>query len=166
MANFEAAFDEVIGLEGGYVNDPNDKGGETNWGIAKRWHPNVDVKHLSKEGAKQIYWNEYWNPLQLAVVLNDDIAAEIFEQAVNMGRKQAAYHVQWSLGLLGEPVNVDGFLGQATSAAINKLGQARSLAFLKCANGFQFMKYLEIVTADPSQKKFFVGWLKRVAIHG
>ena len=49
-------FDEIIGLtldhEGGYVHDPKDLGGETNFGIAKRFYPDVDIKNLTKEGAK------------------------------------------------------------------------------------------------------------------
>lgn len=163
MSDFEQSFSEIIGLEGGYVFDPSDKGGETKWGISKRFHPYVDIKNLSKEEAKQIYWRDYWNPLCLSVVEDDTIATEIFEQAVNMGRALAAFHVQWSLALCGIEVAVDGFLGQQTAAAINSLGQRLKQPFLKCLNGFQFKKYLDIVNNDPSQKKFFVGWLKRVS---
>ena len=52
-------FDEIIEVtlhhEGGYVHDPSDLGGETNYGIAKRFYPDVDIKNLTKEGAKEIY---------------------------------------------------------------------------------------------------------------
>ena len=52
-------FDEIIEVvlhhEGGYVNDPKDPGGETNFGISKRAYPDVDMKTLTKEGAKDIY---------------------------------------------------------------------------------------------------------------
>ena len=47
-------FDDIIEItlhhEGGYVNDPKDPGGETNFGVAKRSHPDVDIKNLTKEG--------------------------------------------------------------------------------------------------------------------
>ena len=61
MTNNETltTFDEIIDLtlehEGGYVHDPSDLGGETNFGIAKRFYPDVDIKNLTKEGAKEIY---------------------------------------------------------------------------------------------------------------
>jgi len=166
MSNFEYAFDEVIGLEGGYVNDTGDHGGETKWGVSKRSYPNVDIKNLTKEEAKQIYWKDFWNKLLLTQVGEVSVALEIFEQAVNLGRKQAGIHVQGGLQLLGEIVDQDGWIGQQTIAAINRLGQARTQAYLKILNGFQFMKYLEIVTNDPTQKKYFVGWLRRIAIYG
>ncbi len=57
--NMLTTFDEIIELtldhEGGYVHDPKDLGGETNFGIAKRFYPDVDIKNLTKESAKEIY---------------------------------------------------------------------------------------------------------------
>ena len=57
-------FDEIIEVtlhhEGGYVHDPKDLGGETNYGIAKRFYPDVDIKNLTEEGAKEIYKKDYW----------------------------------------------------------------------------------------------------------
>jgi len=166
MSNFEDAFDELMGLEGVDADDPGDHGGATRWGISKRSYPQVDIKHLSKEDAKQIYWKDFWNRLLLSQVDSDAVAAEIFEQAVNFGRKQAGMHVQAGLQLLGEVVDQDGYIGAQTIAAINFLGQRRTLIYLKVLNGYQFMKYLEIITNDPSQKKFFVGWLRRMALCG
>lgn len=46
--------------EGGYVNNPKDPGGETKYGIAKRSHPDVDIKNLTLDGAIDIYHREYW----------------------------------------------------------------------------------------------------------
>ena len=48
--------------EGGYVNDPNDPGGETNFGISKRAYPNLDIAHLTADDALKIYYNDYWVP--------------------------------------------------------------------------------------------------------
>ena len=48
MTTFEQIIDGVLEHEGGYVNDPYDKGGETKFGIAKRWYPDVDIKNLTK----------------------------------------------------------------------------------------------------------------------
>ena len=57
------SFDEIIDItlhhEGGYVHAPKDLGGETNYGIAKRFYPEVDIKNLTKEEAKDIYRRDY-----------------------------------------------------------------------------------------------------------
>ena len=62
-------FDEIIEItlehEGGYVHDPKDLGGETNFGIAKRFYPDVDIKKSYKEEAKEIYKKDYWDRYKL-----------------------------------------------------------------------------------------------------
>lgn len=45
---------------GGYTNDPHDPGGETKWGISKRYHPNIDILKLDRHEAERIYYLEYW----------------------------------------------------------------------------------------------------------
>ena len=60
---FERAFEIVVGLEGGYVNDPRDPGGETNWGISKRSYPALDIPSLTREQAKSIYKSDYWDKI-------------------------------------------------------------------------------------------------------
>lgn len=60
--NFDKAFALTIGVEGGHSNDPRDPGGETQYGISKRYHPNIDIKNLTLDGAKEIYLKEYWLP--------------------------------------------------------------------------------------------------------
>src|SRR5690554_6299818 len=101
MSDFEKAFVAVLGYEanprdptGGYTNDPNDVGGETKWGISKRANPDLDIKNLTIEQAKQRYLERYWNPMMLAMIKDQDVAAEVFEQGINMGPKQAILHLQ------------------------------------------------------------------------
>jgi lysozyme family protein len=57
---FNEAVEFVLRWEGGYVNDPNDPGGETKYGISKRAHPDLDIKNLTLDEAKNIYYNDYW----------------------------------------------------------------------------------------------------------
>ena len=78
MNTFQQAIEFVLKWEGKYVNDPKDPGGETNYGIAKRSHPNVDIKNLSLVDAVAIYKREYWDfyrlynaSLPLCIVLLD-----------------------------------------------------------------------------------------------
>ena len=60
LTRFDDIIKVVLKHEGWYVNDPVDPGGETNFGIAKRSHPDVDIKNLTEEGAKEIYYQDYW----------------------------------------------------------------------------------------------------------
>jgi len=74
----------VFKWEGGYVNDPDDPGGETNWGISKRSYPNIGIKQLTRQGAQEIYQRDYWN------VINGDslepaLACAALDTAINMG---------------------------------------------------------------------------------
>lgn len=62
MSYFDAAFEAVVGVEAGYVNDPKDPGGETKYGISKRAYPNIDIAKLTLGEAKAIYLRDYWYP--------------------------------------------------------------------------------------------------------
>lgn len=81
-------FDELVEFiflkEGGYVNDPNDPGRETKYGISKRAYPNEDIKNMTKERAREIYRRDYWNKLNLDEV-EFPMNLIMFDTAVNMG---------------------------------------------------------------------------------
>ncbi len=161
-AAFDRAFDTLMEYEGGYVNDPNDHGGETNFGISKNSYPDEDIKNMTLTRAKELYKRDYWNPLRLDEVESIDIAEEIFEQAVNMGRGTAARHTQEALNYLGRAVRIDGSIGPKTLEAINNFADKRLL--FKVLNGIQFCRYFTIVKADPSQSEFARGWLRRIVV--
>lgn len=57
---FEKAIKFTLKWEDGYSNDPNDPGGETNYGISKRSYPNEDIKNMTPERARKIYYENYW----------------------------------------------------------------------------------------------------------
>ncbi len=61
--NWEKAISFVLKWEGGYSNDPYDSGGETKYGISKRSYPNLDIKNLTLEQAKEIYKRNYWDKI-------------------------------------------------------------------------------------------------------
>lgn len=108
MAKFETAFEKVVFHEGGYVNDKDDKGGETYMGISRKAHPDsliwqyidkvtkrfktpsVITTELKKNNEltdliKKIYKSNYWNPFNLTKEKNQRLANQIFDNAVNMG---------------------------------------------------------------------------------
>jgi lysozyme family protein len=81
---FDTAFNLVVGIEGGYSNDPADPGGETKFGISKRAYPQVDIANLTLEQAKAIYLRDYWH-LCKCDELPADMALLVFDAAVNQG---------------------------------------------------------------------------------
>lgn len=84
MSFFDAAFAIVVGIEGGYVNDPADPGGETRFGISKRQYPQIDIASLTLDQAKALYLRDYWSVCRCDE-LPWDMALAVFDCAVNQG---------------------------------------------------------------------------------
>lgn len=82
--NFSKAISFVLSWEGGYVDNPNDAGGETKWGISKRSYPDLDIKELTKEQAIEIYKKDYWNVMNCDY-LSYPLDVVVMDTAVNMG---------------------------------------------------------------------------------
>ena len=160
---FEKAFEDVIGLEGGYVNDPKDPGGETKFGISKRSYPKIDIKDLSLEDANGIYKRDFWEQLGLDEI-NPEVAREIFEVAVNAGLKRSTRITQRALNYLGEGLEEDGLMGPKTRKAIQKWVKKDKLALLKVQNGEQYLYYKRSIRRNPKLHRFARGWLRRIDI--
>jgi lysozyme family protein len=170
--SFEKAFEMVIGHEGGYVDDPTDRGGETKYGITKKYYPEEDIKNLTLTRAKEIYYDNYWKHKKLDLDkladFHEKLAIELFDTGVNQGIVTSAKYLQESLNLLNrneklfDDMKVDGWAGNTTFGCLYKLRSYDKPALLKCVNGLQFMRYYDIVEDDPTQEKFFSGWMKRV----
>lgn len=118
MSNFETAVALVLKHEGGYVNDPHDAGGETNWGISKRSYPTLDIRGLTREQASDIYRRDFWEPLYCDAIPYG-LAVQVFDHGVNAGRSSAARLLQRTLGL-----KEDGVFGPVTLAAAKASGRA------------------------------------------
>jgi hypothetical protein len=84
MSLFDAAFPIVVGIEAGYVNDPQDPGGETKYGISKRAYPNEDIPNLTIERARELYRRDYWDKAGCDAY-SWGIALITFDCAVNQG---------------------------------------------------------------------------------
>lgn len=165
VPSFEKAFSITVGHEGGYVNDPKDNGGETKYGISKRSYPDLDIKALTLDEAKSIYYADFWKTKKMDLdELPEKIAIELFDTAVNMGSYTARKMLQEALNLLNRnemkygDLIVDGIIGAFTLHAVAKTNESE---LLKVLNGLQFARYLKIVAAHPAQERFFAGWIKR-----
>ncbi|MDR2782090.1 MAG: hypothetical protein LBB21_06615 [Holosporaceae bacterium] len=155
---FLKAFDCLMYHEGGYSNDPKDAGGETKYGISKRSYPHLDIKNLTQDQARQIYFVDFWMKAKCENIDNDDIATKFFDLAVHTGIPQAVKLIQRALLAAGTQVVEDGIIGPVTLKAINKADPTDLLAALKSeAAGY----YRLIANINPSQQKFIQGWLRR-----
>jgi len=91
---FLPAYQIIVGIEGGYSNDPRDPGGETKFGISKRAYPDLDIASLTLEQAQQIYLRDYWDACGCDT-MTWERALCVFDMAVNQGQSAArALNVQ------------------------------------------------------------------------
>ncbi len=167
---FDDAFKIVLDFEGGYSNDPADKGGETNYGIttatlesakAKGWvQSSVSIKNLKLNHAMVIYKNGYWNAVK-ADNLPYPLDLIMFDMAVNHGVNTAIKLLQKTLNsMLDFNLVVDGIIGQKTMTAIDKL---TNTDHLRCLCSYVLLNrvelYMSIIQSNKTQEKFFKGWI-------
>lgn len=169
MTKFDIAFNEIIDNEGGYTNDPDDPGGETNFGITQKelnsWYKILKipahVKDLTLADAK-VFYKTYWDAYHYEDIDSTEIATKIFDLTVNLGVHESHIITQRAINQCWFPITVDGILGPSTLYAINSLHIAN-----KDAQLHQFMRqetvkvYNEIVERKPRLKKFLAGWVNR-----
>jgi lysozyme family protein len=153
MADFNQAIEKTLVNEGGYINDPNDAGGETKYGISKRAYPNVDIKNLTTDEAKAIYKRDYWDKIKGDEMQSQKVAFELFDTAVNMGVRTASKLMQGCVG-----AHPDGIIGNKTRQLINNTDEELLLLRFKLA---KIARYAYITRKRPANKKFLLGWINR-----
>ena len=94
---FEKAFKYVIANEGSYVFDKNDPGGETKYGISKRVYKSLNIKGLTIEQAKEIYWRDYWKLGKIDEISSIFIATQLLDFSLNLGIRGATIVLQRAL---------------------------------------------------------------------
>jgi lysozyme family protein len=147
---FNEIFDRLMKSEGGYVNHPSDPGGETNWGISKRSYPHVDIKGLTRDGAKAIYFRDFWTPLN-ADELQDGVAFQLFDFAVNSGIGTSIRAFQRALSVAD-----DGHFGPASLAASRKMSESDQIQRI-------LAQRLRFMVRCKGWKDFGGGWANRIA---
>ena len=83
-STFNSYVDRMLKREGGYSDNPADRGGRTKYGISSRAYPNLDIKNITPEQAKEIYRKDYWDAIK-ADDLPESIRERAFDTAVNSG---------------------------------------------------------------------------------
>lgn len=152
--NFDEAFTQLLGYEGGYSDHPSDPGGRTMWGVTERVARvhgfTGDMRTLTRDEAKRIYRLDYWDPIR-ADELPQQVRYDVFDGAVNSGIRQSILWLQRAAG-----ATADGTIGPKTLAAVHAMTPDR---VAKRYNGhrLRFMKDLK------NWPPFSRGWADRIA---
>lgn len=147
---FNLAFDRLIGHEGGYVNNPRDPGGETNWGISKRTYPNLNIRKLTRDDSRRIYFDDFWSKIH-GDKLPDGVAYQLFDFAVNSGIGTAIRYYQRALDVAD-----DGIFGPRSVAASQKMSESDQIMRINALR-LDFMRRLS------TWPDFGRGWSGRIS---
>ena len=165
-SNFETALAFTLRYEGGYVNDPDDLGGETNYGVTHATYANYrrlkklpprSVRLIDQAEVRDIYKSLYWAPAGCDL-LPPNLARCHFDWAVNHGVRGATKTLQRTVGAVD-----DGMIGPLTRQSI--IGAIAKHGDKALANTYCLLRenwYRHEVQRRPSQRKFLQGWLNRV----
>ncbi len=172
------AFDIIVedwllttAAEAVHGHNPHDRGGDTWWGISRRWHPRESWPP-TRERAIQIYRQEYWDDdnLRLDNFKSLPMQMVLMDAAVQHDPRTAARLFQLVLnGLPGvAPVTVDGWLGPQTLEAYTRLTQFDRDRELQVAQALLYRRglYYWALSGDPGELPNLRGWLRRLALLG
>lgn len=165
MATFQPALTKVLENEGGYVNNPNDRGGETYRGIARNfwptwegwekvdeYKPNIPDK-LLLPAVEKFYKLNFWDKIKGDEIKDQEIAESIFDFAVNAGIVTASKCAQKAVCCESY-----GVIGKQTLTVLNC---TISELFILRFTIEKINHYIKICEKSPLQKTFFFGWVRR-----
>lgn len=162
----------ILRHEGGYVDDPVDKGGKTNMGIAwKTWikyaksdlgvEPTKNnLKNLTMEQAEIIYRGRYWEPQGFCKVKNDKIGLMIYDWTITSGGAGKEIQKLLTSEFEQDVGKIDGAIGPKTIQAVNNVKDQDLL--LRRIDAVRRDYYHMLVRVDPANSKYIKGWLNRV----
>lgn len=177
--HFKRALQEVLASEGGYVNDPDDAGGETYLGIARKSNPTwagwvivdrvkqsvdssnyaamnhaLQVQEQLLELTAAFYKKNYWNAVRGDEIVDGHIATALFDFGVNAGTGASIKVAKAVLNLPVSSVADDNFI-----QTLNVTDPEKFVALFSLG---KIARYVEICKNKPTNKKYFFGWVSRV----
>lgn len=173
--SFQDALKKTLQYEGGYVNDPADAGGETNYGVTKKTAMSYgymgDMKSIPMNVVESIYKKMYWdvNKLDDIDAMSSDISFFMFDAAVNSGPGKAGKWLQGMLNLMNKNqtlwpnISEDGMVGPGTVGTLAKMSRDDYPVAVQILKVLRGAFYLDICRSDgkENQEKFLRGWIKR-----
>tara|TARA_R100001132_G_C3256251_1_gene81754 strand:+ start:573 stop:1127 length:555 start_codon:yes stop_codon:yes gene_type:complete len=167
-------IDGVIAVEGGYVDNPSDPGGKTNFGIteavARANGYRGDMRNLPRSTAFSIYWTKYVVAPNFddVAAIDEKIAEEVIDTGVNAGQERAARWLQEALNAFNQRgrhyanIAEDGDVGPATLGALaafkRRRGSMGTKAMLGALDALQGAHYLRLADSDSKFEDFAFGW--------
>lgn len=154
MATVDTIITNIINTEGGYVDNPADKGGPTAFGISEKSNPDAWKNGPPSEAqARQIYMQKYVIGPGFDKITDKQLQAQLVDFGVNSGPAIAIMKLQTILG-----TNVDGVLGPSTLQALSRIHPEEANNLLMAA---RIKMICRIVQKTPSQVQFLEGWIDR-----
>jgi len=192
MSDFNIAYTRTAKFEGGYSNDPDDKGKETYKGVARASWPNwagwkiidvaktapnfpapLDTNQPLQDLILRFYKTNFWNHIQGDAIPDQNIANEVYDCSVNSGVTRGVTFLQQGLNVLNNneklypDIMADGLFGTGTLKTLNTyLSIDNPNVLLKVMRILRGGFYLQIMSKDSTQKRFARGWLSRVVFFG
>lgn len=176
----DRAFRIVLNAEGGYANEPLDRGGPTNLGITqrtldgwRRYHPEfpASVRDLTADHARAIYDRQYWQPAGCDF-MPWPLSLAVFDMSVHSGPGRSVEYLQRALNDFGAQLEADGGFGPKTQAALGEVlarvgAVAVALRHIDLRRSFlRAIVYgntaLGFKDGNPSQARFLRGWMNRL----
>lgn len=178
MADFNKAIPIILKHEGGYVNNPKDPGGITNYGITLGFllqYPEfgdlnndgvvnaIDVKSMTQQQAINIYKTLWWDKFNFGLIENSTIATKLFDLSINMGNVRAGMLLQTALNkVCNTKLVVDGVFGTKSINTLNAITTKSTLQQVLtefCNQTWAY--YLSLIARRPSLAEFKNGWKNR-----
>lgn len=172
MADFNIAYQKVLTHEGGYVHDPDDPGGETYRGVARKswskWEgwdivdmlksqqgfpSNLDRHSGLQDMIRVFYQNNFWDKVKGDDINDQDVANSIFDFGVNAGVRTSSALAQAVI-----EAKEDGVIGPKTLAKLNAFDADHFLASFTVA---KIARYVSIIKRRPTSRKYLYGWVRR-----
>ena len=166
---YDKCISVVLKSEGGYQCHPEDIGnytpsGElkgTKYGISSRLFPQEDIKNLTKDRAKFLFWKYYWKPMNIEGIVDPDLVLHVFDFGINAGKRLSIRTLQRLVN-----TKADGIIGPITTRKANEFP-----CVIKCGTPYDLVDffrearkvyYMDLANRKPQYKVFLKGWLRRI----
>lgn len=166
MTRYQICLSHILQFEGGYVNDPQDKGGATKYGITEAVDDAYDKEHgipdhpvydIPIKEVEDIYKEKYWDKCR-CFDIPSPLDLVVFDSAVQHGTSRASKWLQHCVGTFP-----DGIIGDKTIYALHgKVLNNRLQEIIENYINGRIAFYAQIIVNDPTQKKFSKGWKNRI----